>query len=74
MPTDPAFDDSNEEVIVLFNLMTVAFRHDVAEACPPRLEPLGPKRLLFWRSRLSVFHKIMGMSIKTFNALKNFCV
>ena len=74
MPTDPAFDDSDEEVIVLYNLAAVAFRHDVAEACPPRLEPLGPEKLLFWRSRLSVFHKMMGMSIETFDALKDFCV
>ena len=74
MPTDSAFDDSDEEVIVLYNLAAVAFRHDVAEACPPRLEPLGPEKLLFWRSRLSVFHKMMGMSIETFNALKDFYV
>ena len=74
MPTNPAFDDSNEEVIVLFNLATVAFRHNVAKAYPPRLEPLGPKKLLFWRSQLSVFHKMMGILIETFDALKDFYI
>ena len=74
MSVDPAFDDSDEECVVLLALAVAASHRGLAPSYLSRDEPIGPEKLRFWRSREETFYRMMGMTIATFDALVSFYV